>query len=92
MLPTFPQLQILKFKRECPNHEYLIEFLEYNGKNLEVLHFHYDINNSLNLAIAKFCSNLKSSSTKFKGNEIETTLKVILNSFQQLESIEVKPI
>jgi len=62
--------------------------LDNNGKNLIELHISYDSNNSLNLAIAKFCLNLKSLCTGFKYNEIET-LKVILNGCQQLESNDV---
>jgi len=86
---TLPQLQILKFPYRCTNHEHLIKFLENNGKNLIELHISYGSKNSLNLAIAKFCSNLKSLGTEFKDNEVET-LKVILNICQQLESIEVR--
>ncbi len=44
--------------------------------------------NSLNLAVAKFCPNLKSLYTIFKSDEIER-LKTILDSCQQLESIKV---
>ncbi len=44
--------------------------------------------NSLNLAIAKFCLNLKSLNTTFSNDESET-LKVILNNCQQLESIKI---
>jgi len=82
----FPQLQILKFKKHCPNHEYLTKFLENNGKGLKEIYLHNG-NNSLNLDIAKFCPNLKTLYTGFKVDEIET-LKAILNSCQQLESIE----
>ncbi|CAG8547324.1 8116_t:CDS:2, partial [Funneliformis mosseae] len=84
---TFPRLRILKFPNKCPNHEYLIKFLENNGKNLE--EFDIDItDNSLNLAIAKFCPNLKSLFTTFLDDEVET-LKTILHSCQRLEIIKV---
>jgi len=44
----------------------------------------------LNLAIAKFCSNLKSLYTRFINDGYESeTLKVILNNCQQLESINI---
>ena len=84
---TFSQLQILKFEKCCPNHEYLTKFLENNGTNLKEL-LGYIEHNSINLAIAKFCPNLKSLSTIFKVDEIET-LKMIFNSCQQLESLRV---
>ncbi len=84
---TFSQLQILKFPFKCPTHEDLTNFLEKNGKNLKNL-YHSISNDSLNLAIAKFCPNLKSLFTRFKNDELET-LKMIFNGCQQLESIEV---
>ncbi len=58
---VFSQLQILKFPNTCPNYEHLARFLENNGKNLRELHipYRYGNKNSLNLAIAKFCPNLK---------------------------------
>ncbi len=84
---TFSQLQILKFPFSCPNHEDLTKFLENNGKSLmEIYLDRVNIFNSLNLAIAKFCPNLKSLCTIFLNYEVET-LKIILNSCQQLESI-----
>jgi len=86
---TFPQLQILKFYYECPNHEYLIKFLEKNGKNLKELYINDIDLNSLNLTIAKCCPNLKSLYITFNDNEMET-LKAILNHCQQLESIEIR--
>ncbi len=82
-----PQLQVLKFPCHCTNHEYLIKFLENNGMFLKELYIHTN-NNSLNLAIAKFCSNLKSLCTIFNNDEMET-LKAILIGCQQLESIKV---
>ncbi|RIA99332.1 hypothetical protein C1645_811569 [Glomus cerebriforme] len=84
---NFPQLKVLKFLHECPRFEMLIKFLEINGKNLVELYIEDD-ENSLNLAISKFCPNLKSLFTMFKINEIET-LKIILNHCQYLESIKI---
>jgi len=82
----FPQLRILKFPYGSPKAEVLFKFLEINGRNLrESLFAHCD--NSLSLAIAKFCPNLKSIFTLFNEDEIEA-LKVILTSCQQLESIK----
>ena len=43
---------------------------------------------SLNLAIAKFCPNLRELSSGFKNDELET-LKMIFNSCQYLESIRI---
>ncbi len=83
----FPEFVILKFKEECPKHEDLTIYLENYGKNLKVLHLGVN-NDSLNLAIAKFCPNLKTLYMVFKDDEIDT-LKIILNGCQQLESIKV---
>jgi hypothetical protein len=84
---TFPRLKVLKFLDECPRIEMLIKFLEINGKNLEKFYVANN-DNSLNLAIAKFCLNLKSLYTIFKDDEVET-LKLILINCQYLESIRV---
>jgi len=84
---TFSHLQILKFNEQCPNHESFNEFLATNGNNLKVIHLRYG-NTLSNLAIAKFCPNLKSLSTIFRDDEVET-LKGILNGCQELESIMV---
>ncbi|PKY39881.1 hypothetical protein RhiirA4_415396 [Rhizophagus irregularis] len=62
-----------------------------NGKNLKEFYLS-DIkgysDNSLNLAIAKFCPNLKKLSTELKNDELET-LKIIFNNCQYLESIKI---
>src|SRR5439155_7859734 len=71
---TFSQLQILNFKYLCPSYDLLTNFLENNGNNLKELYVGNDkntISNSLNLAIAKYCSNLRKLSTGFKGDELE---------------------
>ena len=44
------------------------------------------LNNSLNLAIDKFCQNLRKLSVEFKKLE---TLKIVFNSCQYLESIDI---
>jgi len=88
----FPQLHTLKFMRDYPKDKKLAKFIENNGRSLEKLYFEdsylNDSLNFLNLAIAKFCPNLKSSYTTFTNGESET-LKVILNNCQQLESIKI---
>src|SRR5256886_15524100 len=45
-------------------------------------------NDSINLAIAKFCTNLRKLSTGFKNDELET-LKMVFNECQHLESIKI---
>ncbi|CAG8618702.1 16241_t:CDS:1 [Funneliformis caledonium] len=81
----FPHLRILKFPYGYPNHEYLIKFLERNGKNL----IEFDIGDDnvySNLAIAKFCPNLRILSTLI---DDLSTLEEILINCQQLESLKV---
>ncbi|RIA99725.1 hypothetical protein C1645_746535, partial [Glomus cerebriforme] len=85
---TFSQLQILKFPFSCPRYEYLIKFLEINGKYLKEFHVSDHCDNSLNLSISKFCPNLKSLCTQFMNNEMETA-KLIFNNCKQLEDIEI---
>src|SRR5207244_1658586 len=57
---TFSRLEILKFQYLCSKSRLLIKFLENYGKNIKGLHIGNSYDNSLNLAIAKFCPNLKS--------------------------------
>ncbi|PKC73082.1 hypothetical protein RhiirA1_451554 [Rhizophagus irregularis] len=67
--------------------EALLKFLENNGENLEEFKhysFRTSINKSINLAVAKFCLNLKSLYARF---EETNTVISILNSCQQLERI-----
>jgi len=87
----FPQLQILKFQCPFPRYELLIKFLEINGGNLKELYLSDMRSNnygSLNLAIAKFCTNLRKLSTRFKNDELET-LKMVFNCCKYLESFGV---
>ncbi|GBB94083.1 hypothetical protein RclHR1_02290009 [Rhizophagus clarus] len=84
---SFPQLQVLKFDYAYPRHELLIKFLEVNGKSLKEFYIGNN-DNSLNLAIAKSCPNLRKLFTIFRKDELET-FKMILNNCQYLESIEV---
>jgi hypothetical protein len=85
---TFPQLQILKFLYEYPEDYVLTKFLANNGKNLKEICINCLCSNTLS-SIAEFCSNLKSLSTLFRFDKIES-LKSILNNCQQLESIETQ--
>ena len=82
---TFPKLQILKIPFEHPKTEYMIKFLENNGKNLQEFYM-CERNKAFNLSIAKYCPNLKKLFTIFNHNELDT-LKTILNSCQHLEGI-----
>jgi hypothetical protein len=85
---NFSQLQVLKFQYMYPSYDLLIKFLENNGKNLK--EFYVDNgNNSLDLAMVEFCPNLKKLFTGLASDELET-LKVIFNSYQNLESIKVR--
>ncbi|PKC03127.1 hypothetical protein RhiirA5_424232 [Rhizophagus irregularis] len=88
---TFSQLQILRFEDASPKTDLLIKFLENNGKFLKEFHVESD-NYLLNLAIAKYCFNLKIFSIlilSYENYELES-LKEIFNNCQNLESIKVK--
>ncbi|GBC06235.1 hypothetical protein RclHR1_00670027 [Rhizophagus clarus] len=88
----FPQLQVLKIEERILSVELLEKFLKNNGKNLKEIcigdHLLICSNNSLNLAIAKFCPKLRKLSTGIKNNELET-LKIIFNNCKNLESIKI---
>ncbi|CAB5385047.1 unnamed protein product [Rhizophagus irregularis] len=71
-----------------PKLEMVIKFLEINGKNLTKFNSSYDCK-TMNLAIAKFCPNLKSINITYKNDELEA-LKLILSNCQFLESIKVR--
>ncbi|GBC03630.1 hypothetical protein RclHR1_05220007 [Rhizophagus clarus] len=89
----FSRLHVLKINKRYPRVELLIKFLENNGKNLKEIYIGeseraFCSDNSLNLAIAKFCPNLRKLSVGIKYNELET-LKIIFNSCKNLESIRI---
>ncbi|RIA86052.1 hypothetical protein C1645_829880 [Glomus cerebriforme] len=87
----FPQLRILKIKNFSSEYEILVKFLENNGKNLKELFINNDYgysNISLNLAIAKFCPNLRKLSVEFKSCELET-FNLFFKNCQYLESIKI---
>ncbi|PKY34145.1 hypothetical protein RhiirB3_453586 [Rhizophagus irregularis] len=88
---TFPQLKVLIIREKYPRNELLIKFLGNNGKNLrEICIGDFDgcNDNSLNLAIAKCCPNLKKLSTGIKCSELET-LQIIFKCCKILESIKI---
>ncbi|CAB4387424.1 unnamed protein product [Rhizophagus irregularis] len=83
----YPKLQVLKIPYQCPRPQYMMKFLENNGKNLKK--FYTDENNKdLSLSIAKFCPNLKSLFVILNNGEIDI-LKTIFISCQYLESIKI---
>ncbi|GES99292.1 hypothetical protein GLOIN_2v1715049 [Rhizophagus clarus] len=84
---NFPNLQTLKFPYRYPRPEYIMKFLENNGKNLKKFCIS-DCNRELSSSIVNFCPNLKSLFKIFCNNEIDI-LKTIFNSCQYLESITI---
>jgi hypothetical protein len=88
---NFPNLEILKIQDKCPKVDDLIKFLKNNGKNLKEIYIGDDdgkSDNSVNLVISEFCSNLKKLSVGIKSNELET-LRIILSNCKYLESIKI---
>ncbi|CAB4381607.1 unnamed protein product [Rhizophagus irregularis] len=87
----FSQLKILKIVyynsySSKDSIKILFKFLEINGNNLTVLYIYNNYyEQSLNLALAKYCPNLKILYTYIRDEE---TLKLILNNCQYLEVIE----
>ncbi|RIA83604.1 hypothetical protein C1645_833540 [Glomus cerebriforme] len=84
---TFSYLQVLIIHDECPRNELLIKFLEINGKNLKEFYINKS-NDLLNIAIIKFCPNLRILFTGLTNNELEL-LKLFLENLQYLESIKI---
>jgi hypothetical protein len=87
----FSQLKTLKIPCACPNYELLINFLEMNGNNLEEFYVGDilgDSDNLLNLAIVKYCTNLRKLSIGVKKDELET-LNMVFKSCQHLEKIKI---
>ncbi|RIA90187.1 hypothetical protein C1645_876264 [Glomus cerebriforme] len=82
---TFPKLQILNISYQVPKPEYVMKFLENNGKNLKEFYIGEN-NGALTLSITKFCPNLKKLFILFNNDELDI-LKAIFNSCQYLESI-----
>jgi len=72
---SFSQLQILDIRHKCPKFEFLIHFLEINGETLKEFYAgeRFSVcDHSLNLAVSKFCPNLRKLSVGFKSDELET--------------------
>ncbi|RIA87519.1 hypothetical protein C1645_878001 [Glomus cerebriforme] len=84
---TFPQLYSLEFKYEHPRNELLMNFLENNGKNLKNFKFIKNDNNLLNLAIIKYCPNIRKLSG-LTNNDTET-LQMFFEGCQSLEIITI---
>ncbi|GES97884.1 hypothetical protein GLOIN_2v1573959 [Rhizophagus clarus] len=90
----FPHLQILNFKISRPNSKLLTRFLENNGRNLKEFCV-YETDNTINLAISKFCNNFRKLSVGFISNELEMlemleTFKIVLKSCNYLKSIKIR--
>ncbi|CAB4373746.1 uncharacterized protein OCT59_001259 [Rhizophagus irregularis] len=84
---NFSKLHTLKIPYQCPKPEYVMKFLENNGKYLKK--FHTDENDeTLSLSIAKFCPNLRNLFVIFNSGETDI-LKTILLNCCQLESIKI---
>ncbi|RIA83779.1 hypothetical protein C1645_833258 [Glomus cerebriforme] len=84
---TFPKLQYLNISHNCTKLEYIMKFLENNGKQLKKFYINGN-DHVLNLSIVKFCPNLKNLSIVIKYDELDT-LRTIFNSCQYLESIKI---
>ncbi|GBB98650.1 hypothetical protein RclHR1_03290008 [Rhizophagus clarus] len=84
---NFSKLQILKIPFYCPRVEYVVKFLENNGKNLQKLYI-YRSDKAISLSVANFCPNIKSLYVTFKNDELDI-LKTIFISCQYLESIKI---
>ncbi|GES88004.1 hypothetical protein GLOIN_2v1876445 [Rhizophagus clarus] len=83
----FSNLQCLKIPIQCPDPEYVMKFLEINGKNLKKF-YTYENDKALSLSVANFCPNLKSLFIIFNNGE-KDILKSIFNNCQYLESIKI---
>ncbi|RIA87232.1 hypothetical protein C1645_828059 [Glomus cerebriforme] len=74
---TFLKLQSLSILYNFSNPEYIMKFLENNGKKLKEF-YRKEVGHDLNLSIVKTLNN----------NELDT-LRIIFNSCQYLESTEI---
>jgi hypothetical protein len=84
---NFPRLQVLKIPFQCPKSEYLIKFLENNGKTLKKL-FICELESVAIPSIANFCINLQNLFVIFNHNELHL-LQIIFIKCQYLESIKI---
>ncbi|EXX62856.1 uncharacterized protein OCT59_002311 [Rhizophagus irregularis] len=84
---NFLKLEILKIPHQCFKPEYIIKFLENNGKNLKIFYM-LEMNKALSLTIAKFCPNIRKLFIVFNNDEIDI-LKAIFINCKYLESIKI---
>ncbi|RIA92328.1 hypothetical protein C1645_820840 [Glomus cerebriforme] len=85
---NFPKLQYFSIPYHFTKPEYVMKFLENNGKKLKKF-VTTEEDYALNLSTAKFCPNLKNLSITIRCDELDT-LRIILNSCQYLESIKIR--
>ncbi|CAG8473530.1 14882_t:CDS:1 [Funneliformis mosseae] len=88
---SLPQLQILKFENICLKIEYLMKFLENNGKNLEELCLGKDIKiikDSFYIKIANCCPKLRLLRTVFPEGNLNS-MKVIVDHCKNLKDIYI---
>jgi hypothetical protein len=83
----FPKLEILIIPYQCSKPEYVIKFLEKNGKNLKKF-YSGEKNGALSLSIAEFCPKIKSLFVIFDKNEINILKNIFINC-KFLESITI---
>jgi hypothetical protein len=84
---NYSKLHTLKIPYQCPRPEYVMKFLENNGKNLKK--FHTDENDkALSLSIPNYCPNLKSLFVIINSDELDI-LKTLFINCQCLESIKI---
>jgi hypothetical protein len=84
---NFFKLAILKIPNKCPKPEYLMKFLENNGKNLQYF-YAVENNKAVNLSIAKFCPKIRSIFVLFSDDVIDI-LKTIFINCKDLECIKI---
>jgi hypothetical protein len=84
---NFSNLQTLKIPFHCPKPEYMIKFLENNGKNLKKLYISRS-DKALRLSITNFCPNITSLRVTFENDELNI-MRIIFINCQYLESIKI---
>jgi hypothetical protein len=84
---NYSKLHTLKIPYQCPRPEYVMKFLENNGKNLKKFRTG-ESNKALSLSIPNFCPNLKNLFVIFHNGESDI-LKTIFINCQYLESIKI---
>jgi hypothetical protein len=84
---TFPHLQCLKFRDGYPREDLLVNFLMINGENLKEFYIQRS-NETINLAIIRYCPNLRKLFTGITNKELET-LKMFFESLEYLEYIKI---